>query len=270
MGTALSTVLGNDFVLIRKNSRDFDASDFGKVREIVLESNADIIINTVAFMGIDSCEADPEKAFNVNTLYPRLLAELSNETGSLLVNFSTDAVFNDAKKDFYLESDVPCPLNVYGMTKHGADCFIQSIACKYYVCRISVLFGETQKNNQFVEKMVDRIRAGQKVIRVSDDIVFSPTYSRDAAAQVSQMLAGSYPWGIYHIANEGKASLFDLMKEVVENMRLEVEIQRASFRDFPAKGIKNTFTPLCSEKIGELRPWRDALKAYCEDFKKKI
>lgn len=262
MGIALRNVLEGDYLIIGKNSGDFDAYNFQHVRGSIEQNKPDIVINTVAYLGIDPCEKEPEKALRLNTLYPCFLAELSNELGFLLVHFSTDAVFNNEKGDFYTEKDCPHPLNIYGFTKYGGDCFIQAIAKRYYLFRLSVLFGETTKNSQFVEKMLQKIKEGQKVLNISADIIGSPTYSKDVARQAKDMLDGSPQFGLYHIANEGKASLYDLMGEIVLNLKLDVEVKKASYKDFPYLGIKNTFTPIKSQKISPLRPWQDAVKEY--------
>lgn len=263
MGTALFDVLKNDYEVIGKNSKNFDAYDFSQVKEVIEEVSPDIVINTVAFLGIDPSEKEPEKAFKLNTLYPKLLAELSKEKGFFLIHFSTDAVFGNEKRDFFTEKDRAHPLNMYGITKYGGDCFIQTIAERYYIFRISVLFGETQKNTQFVEKMLQRAKEGQKILRISDDIILSPTYSRDIALEIKRIIENSYQSGLYHISNKGKASLYDLMYEIVENLNIDVKVERASYKDFPYVGIKNTFTPIKSEKIESLRSWEDAVKEYC-------
>jgi dTDP-4-dehydrorhamnose reductase len=264
MGTAIRTVFEGDYDVIAKGGRDFDAMDFGQVGALLAETRPDIVINTVAYLGIDPCEKDPERAFRLNTLYPKRLAELSNEIGFLLVHFSTDAVFNDEKGDFYTEEDAPAPLNVYGLTKHGGDCLIQSIASRYYIFRISVLFGETGKDTQFVEKMLEKVHGGQRTLRVSGDIFSSPTYSRDVAREARRIIEASYPYGLYHVANEGRASLYELMKEIAENLGLDVAVEEASYRDFPYVGRKNTCTPLKSIKIDSLRSWKEAVKEYCD------
>lgn len=265
MGVALGRAFENGYSIAGLNSRDLDVSDFGAVREAIRRHAPDIVINTVAYLGIDPCEKEPERAFRLNSLYPKVLAELSNEFGFLLVHFSTDAVFNDAKMDYYIESDVPSPLNVYGATKYGGDCFIQAIAGRHYIFRVSVLFGSTPKDTQFVEKMLKMAREGRKVLRISGDIISSPTYSRDAAREVKRVIEAEMPYGLYHVANEGKASLYEFMKEVVNKARLDVGIEEASYKDFPYIGIKNTCTPLKSIKIECLRPWREAVKEYCEE-----
>lgn len=263
MGLALRHVFRDDYLIIGKNSQDFDALNFEQVRTIIGESSPDIVINTIAFLGIDPCEKEPERAFRLNTLYPKYLAELSNKKRFVLIHFSTDAVFNNVKRDFYIEKDCPCPLNMYGLTKYGGDCFIQAIAKRYYIFRISVLFGETTKNTQFVEKMLQKIKEGQKVLNISADIVGSPTYSEDIARQIEKVLDELPQFGLYHIANEGKASLYELMNEITENLNLDVKIVKASYKDFPLLGIKNTYTPIKSEKMAPLRPWQDAAKEYC-------
>lgn len=263
MGMALSEVFCGGYSVTGKNSKDFDATNFERVCNLIKESKPDIVINTVAFLGIDPCEKEPEKAFRLNTLYPKLLAELSKKQGFLLVHFSTDAVFNDTKGDFYTEEDSPQPLNIYGLTKYGGDCFIQAIAKRHYIFRISVLFGETPKNNQFVEKMLLKAREEDKVLRISDDIIGSPTYSKDAAREVRRIIDDRYPFGLYHVANKGKASLYDLMKEIFVELNIDVKVKKASYKDFPFLGIKNTYTPIKSERISSLRPWQEAVKEYC-------
>ncbi len=268
MGSAVRTAFEGDYELICKNSLDFDACNFEEVGNLVKDNRPEIVINTVAFLGIDRCEKEPEKALLLNALYPRLLAELSRETGFLLVHFSTDAVFDDEKRDYYVESDIPAPVNIYGFTKYGGDCFISAIAGTYYIFRISVLFGETGRDSQFVEKMLRRVREGCRVLRISDDIVSSPSYSLDIAMGIKRVLDASAPYGVYHMANEGKASLYDLMAEMKKCLELDVEIQRASHREFPSGARKNTYTPIRSEKISPLRPWRDAVKDFCLGLEK--
>ena len=72
MGLALYKVLQKEYDVICKNSLDFDATNFVQVEEMVVEVQPDIVINTVAFHGIDSCEKEPERALTINTLFVNL------------------------------------------------------------------------------------------------------------------------------------------------------------------------------------------------------
>ena len=270
MGSAVKATFETDYDVICKNSKDFDACNFDDVVRLVTEHMPDIVINTVVFLGIAQCEKQPNKALLLNTLYPKLLAELSNDLGYLLIHFSTDAVFNDAKGDYYYESDAQSPVNMYGFTKHGGDCFVREISENYYIFRISILFGETDRDTQFIEKMIKRVREGQRVLKVADDIISSPSYTADIAKEVKRIVYESLPFGLYHIANKGKASLYDLMCEIAKCLELDVKIERASHKDFHVCGIKNTYTPISSEKAGRLRSWQEAVRDYCIRLEEKM
>jgi dTDP-4-dehydrorhamnose reductase len=270
MGSALFTVFNRkEYEIVGKNTSNFDAYNFNSVKKIIENFQPDIVFNTVAFLGIDPCEKEPEKAYKLNTLLPKFLSELSKKYGYLFVHFSTDAVFDDEKQGFYNENDPPNPLNLYGITKFGGDRLVQSILDKYYIFRIPVLFGPTLKRNQFVEKMLTRIEKGEKSLRISADIISSPSYSINIAERIRQIISDQLPFGLYHIANEGKASLYDLISEVTIQLKLNVEIIKCSYEDFDYIGKKNTCTPLSSKKIDTLRDWRLAVREYCETIQNK-
>ncbi len=266
MGTALDMVFSKEYTIIGKNTDNLNAFDLNGVCNVIEEIVPDIVINTIAFVGIDACDREPQKAFILNSLLPKVLAELSMDKGFVLIHFSTEAVFSDREK-YYTESDIPHPVNVYGFTKYGGDCFIQALAKNYYIFRLPLLFGEVAKKTQFVEKMLERVRAGEKVLKISDDIFSSPSYSLDIAFEAKRILEEQMPFGLFHLANDGKASLYDLMKEIIGCLNLDVEIHRASHKDFPSRGIKNTHVIIRSEKIKPLRDWREAVKEYCSKIK---
>ncbi len=210
---------------------------------------------------------DPPQALQLNALLPKFLAELSNEVGFLFIHFSTDAVFSGKEKKIYLETDCPHPVNLYGYTKFGGDCFIKAIAGKYYILRIPIIFGQAIKGNQFVEKMLDKVQKSQEVIRLSEDLISSPSYSKDIAIETKRIIENSLPFGLYHVTNEGRASLYDFFKEIVENLPLTVKLEKASYLEFPHVGLKNVSTPMRSNSIPSLRPWKEAVKDYCSSLK---
>lgn len=275
MGQALAGAFRAEYELVCPTRPEFDATDFGKVADVVQRHRPAVVINTVAHLGIEPSEDDPSMAFRLNALYPRLLAELSRTEDFLLVHFSTDAVFSD-RESFYTEDDVPRPVNVYGMTKYAGDLFVQEYASRYYIARISVLFGETNKRTQFVDKMLakvvshDRLLPNPPVLRIADDIVCSPCYSKDVAGAVRTLVQGEFPYGLYHLVNEGKASLYELMQEIVASGGLSAVVERASYKDFPARGRKNTSTPITTKRFKPLRPWRQAVREYCEGLKHAV
>lgn len=263
LGRALAAASAPEDELICHNSRSFDAADFDQVHRIIEECRPDLVFNTVAFLGIDPCECEPERALRINSLFPKYLAESADKHGFTLVHFSTDAVFRDIGQGSYRESDAPSPVNVYGLTKFGGDCFVLDRAAHSYVFRISLLFGPTDRQTQFVERMLAGIKGGERSLKIADDIIFSPSYSQDIASQALQLITQKAPFGLYHLANSGMTSLYGLMSRITQKLGCDVTLERGSYLDFPAIGKKNTRTPIISEKIPPLRPWEEAADDYC-------
>ena len=130
------------------------------------------------------------------------------------------------------------------------------------------MFGKSTKNNQFVEKMLQKINEGCKVLKIADDIISTPSFSVDVAKEARRIVESSLPYGLYHTTNEGKATLYEFFSEIVNNFGLNVKIEKASYKDFPYVGVKNTNTPITSEKIKPLRNWREAVKDYAKQLNK--
>lgn len=255
MGRALMKVL-KPHDIVGMNTEDFDANDLN----VNLFLPFDVVINCVAFMSIDRCEVMQNKALRINTLFPSLLAQKCKDHNIIFVHFSTDAVFPDGGP--WSENDMVDPSNWYGRTKAFADNAISLVNERHYICRLPVLFGESE-SNQFVEKML----AHNGNIRVADDIISSPTYSLDVARAVKNLLEQEAPFGLYHVTNQGYASLFDLMLKIVINLDLEKRVTRASYKHFPFIGTKNTHTPLISNKL-ILRHWEEAIEEYCHNLRR--
>jgi len=262
LGRALHKALAADFEVIAKNTSDFDAMNFASADRLIDEFQPDIIVNPVAYLGIDACEQNPYPTSVLNTLFPQHLARRCAETGAAVVQFSTESVFSGKLKRAVTEDDIPDPINNYGFTKYMSEVTVRDTLEAHYIFRLPVLFGENPRRNQFVEKMLDMARNG-KDLRIADDIITAPTYAKDAAERIAQMLKDETPFGLYHMANEGQATLFDLMSEAVKILALPVKVARASLNDFPSVGAKNTITPLKMTKASPLRPWQEALQAYC-------
>jgi dTDP-4-dehydrorhamnose reductase len=263
MGQAIDHALPGNCQIIRHNSSTFDAADFPGVRTLLANCRPDIVINCVAFLGIDPCEREPEKALRLNTLYPKLLAECAAESDFTLVHFSTESVFSDRAEGMYCENDIPLPINLYGFTKYGGDRFVQDLAERHYLFRLPILFGRSNHASQFMEKMLARIKEGERTLRISDDIFVTPGYTPDLAAEVIRIASSATPYGLYHLANSGITSLHGLMSRITSSLGLAVDVECCSHRDFPSVGKKNTCTPLTSIKIPHLRPWQDAADEYC-------
>jgi dTDP-4-dehydrorhamnose reductase len=263
LGSALHAVfMERGWQITNPGRSDFDFSDFQALRVALDNAQPDVIVNAAAMAGIDQCESAADQAFHLNALLPRELARFAESKGALVVHFSTEAVFSGRKRDYYTEDDTPDPINIYGLSKLAGDHCVRENCGRYYILRLPILFGPSPKSGQFLEKMLAKARAGAGQLSIAADIITTPSFSCDVAEQVEQMVSDKAAFGLYHLANSGQASLYDLVREACLGLGLSTEVCAASHRDFPGVGRKNDFTPLRSAKIPALRPWQAALKEY--------
>jgi dTDP-4-dehydrorhamnose reductase len=224
-----------------------------------------VVINAVALIGYDLCESDPVEAFRVNSLSASYLAKACEERNLTFVQLSTHAVFDGMKDTPYTELDSPNPLNCYAATKHMAELFCRNLCQRYYVVRLPTLFGPRRNNRPgFVDKVLERIGKGEP-LRIASDKIDSPTYSLDAASALIRMLQESSPYGVYHLANHGSVSYFDLVATILQMTGSEASLTSVKDSDFPFSGKKPLKTSMTSEKLQPLRSWEDALKSYLEN-----
>ncbi len=270
LGTAVQQAFSHSYEVVGMNRRDFDAENPIELQRWVDHVAPDLVVNAVAFSGIDACARQPERARAINALLPWRLAELSGERGFTLAHASSDAVFGTVRGRSCVESEPLRPINMYGYTKALGDAFVQANTPYGYVFRLSVLFGESTREDQFVERMLERIRNGERRLEISDDVITTPSYSRDVAAEMRWILDADLSPGVYHVANEGRASLYELMSEVVSRLELDVDLVPVSHQRFPALARKNVETVLASEQIAALRPWREAVGAYCDRLRPRF
>ncbi len=250
-----------------------DIADNGQVQKTLAEVKADIIINTAAMHQVEKCEADPLRAFAVNALGARNLAQAANSCAARLVHVSTDYVFDGAKMEPYLESDCPLPLNTYGNSKLAGELFVRSMAEKHYVIRVSGLYGKNpclEKGGlNFVDLML-KLSRERKEVRVVDDEVLTPTATRDVARQLLRMLKGKAKNGLYHTTAEGSCSWYEFAREIFRISQSPIMLNKAAPGEFPAKVPRPKYSVLenanlKSQGLNSMPAWQDALKEYLRD-----
>lgn len=268
LGTALSRAFADGWKLRAVENAEADVTDKDALRALLAAERPGVVFNAKVIAGVDACEQAPGLAYRINTRFPAYLAELSQELGFTLAHFSTDAIFPDCSPGHaHTESSVPAPLNAYALSKYGADCLIPAITPRAYVLRLSVQFGERPAATQLVERMLEQALHGAPLLHVAADVVSSPSYSLDVAARVRQIIEQDAPFGLYHVANAGQASLHELISTAVKLLGLETRVEPAPSATFPSQGHRSRVTPLASEKIAALRPWQEALADFCREFK---
>lgn len=245
-----------------------DIKNFKNAEKLIDEHSFDVLINSIAVIGMNICQNNPVEVFDVNSFAVYHLARYCQLKEITFVQLSSHAVFDGLKDGYYTEQDLPAPLNIYSSSKYLAEVFAASFCQKHYVVRCPTMFGPRRnKNLGFVDKIVEKIR-NKEELRIADDKIDSMTYALDAAEQLLDMLVRKAPYGTYHLANAGMASYYDFVHELVRLLGAQAELKRAKDSEFNAFGYKPLKTALRSIKLEPMRFWKDALSEYVENYLK--
>jgi dTDP-4-dehydrorhamnose reductase len=266
LGTDLIKTLENGHEVVGLTHNDVEVADYDSL-VILKEQQPDVVINTAAFHKTDQCEEEPLKAFSVNALGARNVALISKEIGATDVYISTDYVFDGSKKEPYSEADATFPVNTYGISKLAAE-FCARQNPKHYIVRIASVFGEagaSGKGGNFVETMINKAKKNESIM-VVDDMWMSPTYTKDAASVLKGILELQLPFGVYHAANKGYCSWYQLATEIFHHIRLNPDLKPTKTDPNYGKAKRPAFSALTSIKLSkynlEPRDWKEALHAY--------
>ena len=241
------------------------------LRKALLKHKPDAIVNTAAFVRVDDCEAEQDKAFLVNALGARNIAVVAQELEAKLVHISTDYVFGgepEPKSTPYTEFDTPVPLNIYGKSKLAGENFVQHLCTKYFIVRTSALFGiagALGKGGNFIETIIKLAKERDK-LKVVNDQVFSPTYTRDLAKKIAQLITTEY-YGIFHITNSGACSWYEFAKAILKLAGLNTPVMPVTSAEYPQKARRPNNTVLDNYQLrllgmADMRSWQEALKDY--------
>lgn len=260
-----------------------DITKRASVAGVIRKARPDAVILTAAWTDVDGCERDPKRAYRVNAEGPKNVALACEARGVPLVYISTDFVFNGMKRSAYTESDTAAPLSVYGRSKLMGEVAVRKTLATHYIVRTSWLYGAQGKN--FVDTIIAKGRA-QPVLRVVDDQVGSPTFTKDLARALSVLFGKVFAdecgakrsllggegqlkpdYGTYHVSNAGAVSWYEYAKTIVRLTGARVRVLPMSSKELDRPAKRPRMSILDCRKFARqtgmrMRPWRDALRDY--------
>lgn len=264
LGRALRETLSLEHDVVALARAELDVTDLAKTLAALARAKPQAVIHAGAWTDVDGCERDPDRAWRVNALGSRNVAVACQEAGAACCYISTDYVFDGEKPDPYTEFDAPNPISCYGASKLAGERYVQTLTPRHWIVRSSWLFGPRGKD--FVKTILTKARAGEE-LRVVDDQVGSPTYTRDLARAISRLISGPY-YGVWHVTNSGSCSWYRFAAAILEAAGLRgTRLEPISSKDLgrlaprPRNSVLRNY---CLELEGwpALRPWADALPEY--------
>lgn len=264
LGRDLVSLLNSRHEVIPLSRSEADITQADQVWRAIGGARPDAVIHTAAFTAVDDCERQPGVAFQVNADGTLNVAEACKRLRIPMLYVSTDYVFDGEKPSPYEEDDDPHPLNEYGRSKLRGEESVMDLVEKYWIVRVSWLFGAFGRN--FVRTILGLAQTG-KPLQVVDDQVGAPTYTRDLAMKLGEILEDG-PSGIYHVTNQGHCSWFELAREATRLAGLEaapiapIPTSQAGRPAVRPKNSRLANTKLRDQGFDLLPPWQDALARY--------
>jgi dTDP-4-dehydrorhamnose reductase len=258
----------NGLAMQRLDVRDADA-----VAALIGSMRPDLVLHLAAETDLEVCESRPDHAYLTNTIGTHNVALSCREAGAKLVYVSTAGVFDGEKTDRpYTEFDEARPINVYGDSKYQGETLVLRLVQQAFVVRAGWMVGGVERDHKFVAKVMHQLRDGAKTIRAVTDKLGTPTYTRDFAGNLLELVATSF-YGRYHMACLGEGSRFDVAHEIVAFYgRDDVEVvpvtSDAFAAEYPAprprsEMLRNYMLEL--RGLNRMRPWPAALREYLSD-----
>jgi dTDP-4-dehydrorhamnose reductase len=249
-----------------------DFRDLDAYRADVTAFRPDCLFHLGALTDLEYCEANPDDAYATNATAVENAVLIANELDVPLLYISTAGIF-DGRKELYDDWDTPNPLGAYARAKWAGEEHVLRSARRHLICRPGwMMGGGPTKDKKFIQKLISQLRDGAAELKVVDDKLGTPTYTRDFARNVHALLDRQL-WGLYNMVCQGATSRLEVARELIDHLGLTdtvvvTPVSSAHFAD-------TYFAPrpdcerLLNRKLGLrqldlMRPWREALKHYLE------
>ena len=243
--------------------KELDICDLNQVNTFFKSNKKiDYCINCAAYTAVDKAESDVEKAFEINANGAKNLAIACREFDAILIQISTDFVFDGEKKEPYTETDVAKPISVYGASKLQGEIEIKQTLETYFILRTSWLYSEHGTN--FMKTML-RLAETRDEISVVSDQIGTPTYAGDLADVILKIISSKNTnFGLYHYSNEGVASWCEFAKAIFEASNIEIKLNPIKTSAYPTPAKRPVYSVMDKTKIKsvlktETLSWQDRL-----------
>ena len=266
LGSDLRTRSG----VISVTRAELDITDHRRVATMLRESRPDVIVNTAAFINVETSEVEVEAAFAVNAVAVRNLAIEADTIGAYLVHISTDYVFDGAAKAPYSEDAATGPLNVYGNSKLAGEFFVRALCRRHLIVRSSGLYGvagSSGKGGNFVRTML-RLGRERGEVTVVTDQVLTPTNTKDLAEMTWRLVDGGAQ-GVVHVTNSGSCTWNEFARAIFELSGMNVAVHPTDSASVGSKARRPAYSVLSNARLeregyGVMRPWREALAGHLQ------
>ena len=251
-----------------------DFRDYELYRKDVIEFSPDYLFHLGAFTDLEYCEKNPLDTYSTNTKSVENATSISNELKIPLLFISTAGIFN-GKKELYNDWDQPDPIGHYAKSKYLSEIYIKKNSNNYLICIAGwMMGGGPRKDKKFIQKLINQIKGGSKILYIVNDKLGTPTYTHDFAGNV-KLLIEKQKTGLYNMVCQGATSRLEVAQQLVVELKLKNNV---IIKKVPSNYFKQEYfaprpacerlvnTRLSEEGLDIMRDWKIALKEYISTY----
>ena len=247
-----------------------DITNKQAVLDYIYNYAPDVVVHCAAYTAVDRAESEEHVCRRVNRDGTEYIALACKTINAKMVYISTDYVFNGEGDKFFEVDDETGPLNMYGLTKLEGEEQVRKILEKYFIVRISWVFGVN--GNNFINTML-RLSGGNKELKIVADQIGSPTFTYDLAPLICDMIE-TEKYGIYHATNEGECSWAEFAEHIFKVAGQNVLVHHITTEEYPTKAVRPKNSRLSKKSLDEagfkrLPDWKDAVERYIKQYNGK-
>ncbi len=252
------------------DKKECDITDKNAVMHYILGYKPDVVIHCAAYTAVDKAEDDVDLCRQINFYGSQYIAQACKEIDAKMVYISTDYVYDGSGNNFFEVDDKKGPLNVYGITKLEGEEAVKNILSKYFIVRISWVFG--LNGNNFINTMI-RLGSSNSELKIVSDQIGSPTFTYDLAPLICDMV-DSEKYGEYNATNEGVCSWAEFAECIFKESGQNVLVHHIKTEEYPTKAVRPKNSRMSKESLvnagfNRLPLWQDAVKRYVAEYLKK-
>lgn len=212
VGSALQQLLDSrEYRILTTDMDEMDITDHEQVNQYMRINRPDVIINCASLTDVEACEADPDKAYHVNAIGVRNLAEAAEEINAKFIHMSTDDVFNSRSDRPYNEFDDTNPKSVYGKSKLAGEKIVTQLCSRFVIIRSSWNYGI---GKDFVDEVLSAVGQNE-TLEVAQNRYGVPTSTKEVA-KVVQHFIDNDEYGLYHAVCKGSCSRYEFAQAILE------------------------------------------------------
>lgn len=250
---------------------EMDITDPKACERVIFESKVDGVFHCAAYTAVDAAEDNKDLCMKINVEGTENIARVCETLGIKMLYLSTDYVFNGQGETPWDPDDLREPINTYGMSKYLGEIAVTDHVEKFFIVRISWVFGINGKN--FIKTMLELSKT-HDTLRIVSDQTGSPTFTYDLSRLLVDMME-TEKYGFYHASNEGLCTWYEFAEAIFEEAGVKnMKLIPVTTEEYNAKAVRPKNSRLDKDKLVEygfepLPHWRDAMKRFIAEYLKK-